>query len=205
MCKTIDTATLLHSNESSSSSNSNPPDDDPCRMLFLPECFGFLGSSVDQTILAAEDDISRKTTTKTIKNGENISNALTRIVRHHATTGTNDHSREMDLDDVMLSDEEDRKLSLWDGLQTIAKASNLWISAGGMHVRAAATDGTVDGQQPRVYNTHVIVDNHGVLRAKYRKIHLFDVFIPGQVDLRESKSTQAGTELVACPDSPIGR
>jgi predicted amidohydrolase len=87
------------------------------------------------------------------------------------------------------------------GLRTIAVESGLWISGGGIHFGGAPPD-PVTGN-PRVYNTHVIINEKGILRCLYRKIHLFDVSIPDKVDLRESKTTAGGTELVTC-DSPIG-
>jgi hypothetical protein len=101
-----------------------------------------------------------------------------------------------------------RNVSLIDALRTIAVASNMWISSGGMHVIATTSkdDGCGhDNGSGKVYNTHIILDNTGAIRAEYRKIHLFDVSIPGRFDLQESKTTRAGTQLVVCPDSPIGK
>lgn len=163
-----------------------------CSMLFLPECFGFLGSNSQQTLQAAEPK-----TTVDKRNPSHVTEALVRMVRDCAAAAT-DHSPIEDTINsaIDLSDEEDLGLSLLDGLRTIAAASSLWISAGSMHV--AVED------EPRVYNTHIIVDPTGLIRAEYRKVHLFDVCIPGKVDLSESKTTKAGTELVVCPDTPIG-
>lgn len=56
----------------------------------------------------------------------------------------------------------------------------------------------------RVYNTHLIIDEQGDVRALYRKIHMFDVSIPGKVNLKESNTTAPGEELVTC-DSPVGK
>jgi Carbon-nitrogen hydrolase len=173
-------------------------------MIFLPECFGFLGSSLEQTLLSAE---AESTLTKPRKNPPQITEALVRTVRRSAMSKANAESHGLESPPpAILTEAEDQNLSLLDGLQTIAIESNLWISAGGMHIRAPSDvdDPTTDGVPQKVYNTHVIIDNLGMVRADYAKVHLFDVCIPGQVDLRESKSTKPGTKLVVCPDSPIG-
>ncbi len=47
----------------------------------------------------------------------------------------------------------------------------------------------------RVYNTSVIVGAQGDLAAVYRKIHLFDVDLPG-ASLQESKGVAAGEDVV---------
>jgi hypothetical protein len=160
-----------------------------CSMLFLPECFGFLGVSAEQTLRAAEPPTPKS-------NPSFVTESLTKFVQDCSMLATNEIPSALPSIDVSKIDERD--LSLVDGIQAIAKASNLWISAGSIHVAAATDDDS------RVYNTHFIVDNTGTIRAEYRKIHLFDVCIPGKVDLLESKTTCAGIELVTCPDSPIG-
>jgi predicted amidohydrolase len=54
----------------------------------------------------------------------------------------------------------------------------------------------VPGDDRRSYNTAVVVDPRGQLVARYRKVHLFDVDIPGRATLRESEATAPGDELV---------
>lgn len=66
----------------------------------------------------------------------------------------------------------------------LARAHGLWLSLGGFH-EAGAPGG-------RVYNTHVVVDERGETVASYRKIHLFDVDVPGGAVLLESRSTAPG-------------
>jgi predicted amidohydrolase len=178
----------------------------PCSMLFLPECFGFLGSSSEQTLLAAEPAVSSMTEQRQ-QNPAKMTEALIQMVSDSAATASDTNGSASDENQPLplaLSEHEERSISLLDGLRTIAVASHLWISAGSMHVAVDDDDDEPQQQQQRVYNTHIIVDPSGTVRAEYRKIHLFDVCIPGKVDLRESKTTKAGTELVVCPDSPIG-
>ncbi len=49
----------------------------------------------------------------------------------------------------------------------------------------------------KAYNTSVLLNPKGEIVACYRKIHLFDLFIPGQVDARESKHLKPGNKAVA--------
>jgi predicted amidohydrolase len=75
-------------------------------------------------------------------------------------------------------------------LRERAAKHGVWILGGG-------TPELVHGDARRTYNTAVLVDPRGELVARYRKIHLFDVDIPGGAVLRESDSTAPGDELVA--------
>ena len=78
----------------------------------------------------------------------------------------------------------------------LARSTGLWLSLGGVPEAAAAPG--------RRYNTHVLVSAAGQVAASYRKVHLFDVDIPGRVTLKESNVTLPGDALVAA-DSPVGR
>jgi deaminated glutathione amidase len=55
-----------------------------------------------------------------------------------------------------------------------------------------------------VFNTSCLFDRDGEIVARYRKIHLFDVDLPGQPPLRESAVFTAGEELVT-HDTDLGR
>jgi len=51
----------------------------------------------------------------------------------------------------------------------------------------------------RVFNTSLLFDANGEIIARYRKVHLFDVDIPGQVTIRESDTRQGGSTTVVAP------
>ena len=155
-------------------------------MLFLPECFGFMGESSQQTLEQAEPPILQDAT----ENEPKLQAFLKQIASGHADIT-------VDNTDTMPNAGQ---VSLLDGLRVIARESGLWISAGGMHESGAPP---AENDQPRVYNTHVILDKDGTVQALYRKSHLFDVSIPNKVNLRESATTAPGTQLVVC-DSPVG-
>ncbi|QSB16062.1 carbon-nitrogen hydrolase family protein [Natronosporangium hydrolyticum] len=75
--------------------------------------------------------------------------------------------------------------------QAFAEAAaehQLWVHAGSFRER---------GPDPaRTYNTSMVFDRSGNLAASYRKIHLYDVEIPGRVSYQESKRVAAGAEPV---------
>lgn len=152
-------------------------------MLFLPECFGYLGTSSAETLAQCEPAIDEPV----VENSHELTHLLQATIDACASGQV-----------APSSDLNVEKVSLLHGLQIIARHSGLWISAT-LHTRAPPRD---DGQ-PRLYNTHVILDDHGKLLTSYHKIHLFDVDIPGKVRLQESATTAPGQQLVVC-DSPIG-
>lgn len=167
------------------------------QMLFLPECFGFLGESGQQTVSRAEPPILASSE---IDQQPHIKDALRSTVSSCAY-GSNG------ADQTEISDDSNNhnEVSLLDGLKIIARESGCWLSAGGMHESGAPPAPAEGGSEakPRVYNSHVIIDSDGNVKAMYRKSHLFDVSIPNKVNLRESVTTAPGEELVVC-DSPVG-
>ncbi|CAD6198156.1 unnamed protein product [Caenorhabditis auriculariae] len=70
----------------------------------------------------------------------------------------------------------------------LAKKHKLWLSLGGLHHKDPN-----DSKRP--WNTHLIIDEDGKTRAEYKKLHLFDLEIPGQVRLIESEFSKAGTQV----------
>ena len=56
----------------------------------------------------------------------------------------------------------------------------------------------------RVWNTSLVFDAQGTIRARYRKLHRFDVDLPGRVTYRESNWVAAGDEVVVV-ETPLGR
>jgi predicted amidohydrolase len=84
-------------------------------------------------------------------------------------------------------------------LRELATRHGVWIVGGGTPER-------VPGDARRTYNTALVIDPRGELATRYRKIHLFDVDIPGGAVLRESDATARGSELVAVEiaGAPVG-
>ena len=82
-------------------------------------------------------------------------------------------------------------------LRDTAKQLNMWILGGTIVIR------TNDAQ--RVANASLLIDAAGKRVARYDKIHLFDVTIPGRDEqYRESTHVRPGREPVIA-DTPVGK
>ncbi|SDZ46801.1 Predicted amidohydrolase [Micromonospora pattaloongensis] len=69
-----------------------------------------------------------------------------------------------------------------------ARELRMWVLAGSFHEA---------GPDPaHTYNTSLVFDRDGRLAATYRKIHLYDVEIPGRVSYLESRGVAPGAETV---------
>ena len=81
-------------------------------------------------------------------------------------------------------------------LAALARETGLYLQSGSILER-------IDGDR-RCYNTALLFSPAGEILARYRKIHLFDVDIPGQVKAHESEIRKPGGEAVVA-DTPLGR
>lgn len=91
-------------------------------------------------------------------------------------------------DKLAIAEDLDRGGPIVGMLRELAAKHGLWMIGGGMPE-------VVPGDPTRAFNTAVVVDPAGAIAARYRKIHLFDVDIPGTV-LKESAATCAGDRRV---------
>ena len=86
---------------------------------------------------------------------------------------------------------------LQDQLAGIARNRGLWLIAGSIPLRSERPD--------RCYGASIVFDDAGQIRATYRKIHLFDVDLPGSEEsYRESATMAEGVDPVVVP-TPAGR
>lgn len=70
----------------------------------------------------------------------------------------------------------------------VARRLGIWLVAGSFHEAGPDPEHT--------WNTSLVFDRSGSLAASYRKIHLYDVEIPGRVSYRESASVAPGVQPV---------
>jgi predicted amidohydrolase len=99
-------------------------------------------------------------------------------------------------DRLAVAEHLDRPGPIVEMVREIARRHGMWVIAGGLP-EASPEPG-------KTYNTCLVVDPSGETRAVYRKIHMFDVKIPGRAELCESATTAAGSEVVAV-DTPLLR
>ncbi len=73
-----------------------------------------------------------------------------------------------------------------DRVARIARELGIWVLGGTV----------LELDDDRVYDTSLLFDRTGEIVASYRKIHLYDVDLPGQPPIRESAVITAGDQLV---------
>lgn len=78
-----------------------------------------------------------------------------------------------------------------------AAKAGLWVHVGSLALKAGRADG-------RLVNRGFLIDAAGAIRARYDKIHLFDVDLPGGESWRESAAYAPGEHVVAA-ETPWGR
>ena len=81
-------------------------------------------------------------------------------------------------------------------LQAMAQKHGIWLHSGSMPLLA-------DDAERRVNRSHVIAAD-GDIRARYDKIHMFDVTLPSGENWQES-AAYAGGDALAVVDTPLGQ
>jgi predicted amidohydrolase len=81
-------------------------------------------------------------------------------------------------------------------VRAAAKEAGIWVHLGSLALK---------GEGGKLVNRGFVIDDQGEVRARYDKIHLFDVDLPTGESWRESAMYQAGREAVVVPDTPVGK
>lgn len=110
--------------------------------------------------------------------------------------GTNLLEQRRAFRDAALSDEgADPAVA---GLRALASELGVWLAVGSVLVRSG-----VEGDA-RAANRALLIDPAGAVAARYDKLHVFDVDLPGGETYRESASVRPG-EAAVVADTPWGR
>jgi predicted amidohydrolase len=83
-------------------------------------------------------------------------------------------------------------------LQAVRDAAadhGIWVHLGSL---------ALTGERDKLVNRGFVIDGSGGVRARYDKIHLFDVDLPTGESWRESAMYEAGQGAVIVPDTPVG-
>ncbi|OWK32608.1 carbon-nitrogen hydrolase family protein [Sphingomonas mucosissima] len=91
----------------------------------------------------------------------------------------------------IVDEKDDRVLAT---VREAAAKSGLWVNLGSLALRGSAD---------RLVNRGFVIDGTGAIRARYDKLHLFDVDLPTGESWRESAAYAAGTGAVVV-DTPLG-
>lgn len=81
------------------------------------------------------------------------------------------------------------------GLQDFAKQNSVWIVLGSVAIK---TDG------PKFENRAFVINELGDIKARYSKLHLFDIEISETQSYKESEKVQPGSSAVVV-DTPFGK
>jgi predicted amidohydrolase len=107
-------------------------------------------------------------------------------------SGMLDQDRERALGKARVED-DDRVLA---AVREAAARAGLWVHLGSIAVRA---------EGDKLANRGFVIDGAGEIRARYDKIHLFDVDLATGERWRESAMYQAGDTAVVVEGTPVGR
>jgi predicted amidohydrolase len=80
--------------------------------------------------------------------------------------------------------------------QEAARSKHIWVSIGSLGVLS---------HTGKVANRAFVIDREGVIRARYDKIHLFDVDLPTGESWRESNVYSPGEGAVLVNGTPVGK
>ena len=81
-------------------------------------------------------------------------------------------------------------------LSALARETGMWLHGGSIYEK--------NSQGGRPYNCTMVIRPDGTLAAKYRKLHPFDVTVPGSGQMRESSQICPGDAIVTVDAGELG-
>jgi len=91
------------------------------------------------------------------------------------------------------NEEEDEVLA---AVRAAAERHGIWVHLGSLAITT---------ETGKLANRGIVIDSTGEIRARYDKMHLFDVDLPTGESWRESASYNAGSKSVVVDGTPVGR
>ncbi len=99
----------------------------------------------------------------------------------------------------IATEETDRVLQ---ATREAAAKAGLWIALGSLALRRSAEE---SGGETRYANRALVIGPDGEIRARYDKLHMFDVDLATGESWRESAAYAPGEALGVVEDTPVGR
>jgi len=93
------------------------------------------------------------------------------------------------------------------GMRELARELGAWLLLGSLVIDPAGEadgDPGADPGEERLANRSFLIDSGGAIVARYDKIHMFDIDLPGGESYRESNAYRPGRETVVA-ETPWGR
>ena len=107
-------------------------------------------------------------------------------------SGMLDRDRERALGKARAEDQDEVLASV----RKAAAKAGIWVHLGSLALK---------GDSGKLVNRGFVIDDLGEVRARYDKIHLFDVDLPTGESWRESAMYEAGEGAVIVSDTPVGK
>jgi deaminated glutathione amidase len=89
------------------------------------------------------------------------------------------------------------------GMRELARELGIWLLLGSLVIDPAGEPGAAEGEE-RLANRSFLLDAAGNIVARYDKIHMFDIDLPGGESYRESNAYRPGGQTVVA-ETPWGR
>jgi deaminated glutathione amidase len=89
------------------------------------------------------------------------------------------------------------------GMRDLARETGAWLLLGSLVIDPSGEPGADPGEE-RLANRSFLIDPAGAIVARYDKIHMFDIDLPGGESYRESNAYRPGDSTVVA-DTPWGR
>jgi predicted amidohydrolase len=88
-------------------------------------------------------------------------------------------------------------------LSEMAASANVYLIGGSIPEREVKVEG--EKAEEKLYNTSLVFDRKGTLLATHRKVHLFDIDIPGGITFKESEVLSPGNKVTIVDFPEFGK